>query len=114
MTFSRSCHIGSPLPPGRELGLGRRRPPDHRASRREAIAGRGDAGHLLLDRRILATDKSNPWTKTDIASESAWADALREKSPEGRAATSKWHYVKLDVDKPDLKKAVSGDQACRR
>jgi hypothetical protein len=35
-------------------------------------------------------------TKADIASEATWADALREKSPEGRAATSKWHYVKLD------------------
>src|SRR5437879_3805374 len=53
---------------------------------------------------ILATDKSNDWTKTDIASEATWADALREKSPEGRAATTKWHYVKLDSDTPDLKK----------
>ena len=57
---------------------------------------------------ILATDKSNEWTKTDIASEATWADALREKSPEGRAATSKWHYVKLDADNPDLKKACFG------
>jgi S1/P1 Nuclease len=57
---------------------------------------------------ILATDKSNDWTKTDIASEATWADALREKSPEGRAATSKWHYVKLDADHPDLKKSCFG------
>ena len=57
---------------------------------------------------ILATDKSNPWTKTDIGDESTWADALREKSPEGRVATSKWHYVKLDADKPDLKQACFG------
>jgi len=57
---------------------------------------------------ILATDKSNDWTKTDIASEATWADALREKSPEGRVATSKWHYVKLDSDNPDLKKACFG------
>jgi len=57
---------------------------------------------------ILATDKSNDWTKTDIASEATWADALREKSPEGRAATSKWHYVKLDAGNPDLKKACFG------
>src|SRR5262249_10556407 len=56
---------------------------------------------------ILATDKANSWTKTDIASEATWADALREKSPEGRAASSKWHYVNLDPDpdRPDLKKA---------
>ena len=57
---------------------------------------------------ILATDKSNDWTKADIASEATWADALREKSPEGRAATSKWHYVKLDPSNPDLKKACFG------
>jgi hypothetical protein len=57
---------------------------------------------------ILATDKSNAWTKTDIASEATWADALRENSPEGRAATSKWRYVKLDSVNPDLKKACFG------
>ena len=60
---------------------------------------------------ILATDKSNKWTKTDIASEATWADALREKSPEGRAATSKWHYVRLDSGNPDLKKACFGRSA---
>jgi S1/P1 Nuclease len=60
---------------------------------------------------ILATDKSNEWTKTDIASEATWADALREKSPEGRAATSKWHYVKLDPGSPDLRKACFGRSA---
>jgi hypothetical protein len=63
---------------------------------------------------ILATDKSNDWTKTDVASEAIWADALREKSPEGRAATSKWHYVKLDSDNPDLKKACFGRSALPR
>ena len=36
---------------------------------------------------ILAADKSNIWTKTDIAGEAIWADALRDKSPEGRVAT---------------------------
>ena len=54
---------------------------------------------------MLAADKSNIWTTTDIAGEAIWADALREKSQEGRAATSKWHYVKLDPDNPDLNKA---------
>jgi hypothetical protein len=63
--------------------------------------------------QILAADKSNTWTKTDIAGEAVWADALREKSPEGRAATSKWHYVKLDRDNPDLNKACSGRPALR-
>ena len=62
-------------------------------------------------REILAADKSNTWTKTDIAGEAIWADALREKSPEGRAATTKWHYVKLDPDNPDLNKACFGRPA---
>jgi hypothetical protein len=57
---------------------------------------------------ILASDKSNTWTKTDIAGEAIWADALREKSPEGRAASTKWHYAKLDPDNPDLNKACFG------
>ena len=60
---------------------------------------------------LLATDKSNSWTKNDIASEATWADALREKSPEGRTASSKWHYVKLDPEKPDLKSACFGRPA---
>jgi hypothetical protein len=60
---------------------------------------------------ILATDKSNEWTKTDIASEATWADALREKSPEGRAASTNWHYAKLDAETPDLTKACFGRPA---
>jgi hypothetical protein len=60
---------------------------------------------------LLATDKSNTWTKTDIGSESTWADVLLEKSPEGRAATAKWHYVKLDAANPDLTKACFGKPA---
>jgi S1/P1 Nuclease len=60
---------------------------------------------------LLASDKSNSWTKTDIASEATWADALREKSPEGRAATTRWHFVKLDPANPDLTKACFGKPA---
>jgi hypothetical protein len=60
---------------------------------------------------ILATDKSNEWTKTDIASEATWADALREKSPEGRVASTNWHYAKLDASGPDLTKACFGQPA---
>src|SRR5262245_58301144 len=60
---------------------------------------------------LLATDKSNTWTKTDIASEATWADVLLDKSPEGRAATTKWHYVKLDATNPDLTKACFGNPA---
>src|ERR1700759_3908109 len=57
---------------------------------------------------ILAADQSNVWTTSDIAGEALWADSLREKSPEGRGATSKWHYVKLDPEDPDFKKACFG------
>jgi hypothetical protein len=60
---------------------------------------------------LLAGDKSNSWTKTDIASEATWADALREKSPEGRAATTRWHFVKLDPATPDVTKACFGKPA---
>ncbi len=71
----------------------------------------GDAPLQKRVADILATDKSNNWTKTDIGGEATWADALREKSPEGRAATSKWHDVKLDPDNPDLTKACFGRPA---
>jgi hypothetical protein len=57
---------------------------------------------------ILATDKDNEWTKTDIAGEATWADVLLEKSPEGRAATVQWHYLKLDAARPDFAKACYG------
>ncbi len=62
---------------------------------------------------MLAADKSDSWTTTDIAGEAVWADALREKSPEGRVATTKWHYVKLDLDNPDLNKACFGRPGLR-
>src|SRR6516162_3470591 len=62
---------------------------------------------------LLAGDKSNSWTKTDIAGEATWADVLLEKSQEGRFATTKWHYVKLDLNDPDLTKACFGKPAPR-
>jgi hypothetical protein len=57
---------------------------------------------------ILATDKDNSWTRTDIAGEASWADALVDKSQEGRAATAAWHYVELDPARPDFAKACAG------
>jgi nuclease S1 len=62
---------------------------------------------------ILSTDKANGWTTTDIAGEAIWADALRERSQEGRAATSKWHSAKLDPDNPDFAKACFGRPGLR-
>ncbi len=55
---------------------------------------------------LVASDKSNSWTKTDLAGEATWADALREKSQEGRFATTKWHSVKLDLNNPDLNEGM--------
>jgi S1/P1 Nuclease len=60
---------------------------------------------------LLAGDKSNSWTRTDLAGESTWADALLEKTTEGRIATFNWHYVKLDPANPDLTKACFGKPA---
>ena len=57
---------------------------------------------------LLASDKDNRWTKTDIASEAVWADTLREKSPEARSATTGWHYVPLKIDNPDLARDCFG------
>jgi hypothetical protein len=74
------------------------------------LQARDAAAHKKLA-ELLATDKSNTWTKTDIASEATWADVLLEKSPEGRAATAKWHYVKLDATNPDLTRACFGKPA---
>jgi hypothetical protein len=57
---------------------------------------------------ILATDKDNDLTKTDIASEASWAGMLVAKSPEGRVATAQWHFLKLDAKNPDFAKACQG------
>ena len=57
---------------------------------------------------LLATDKDNRLTKSDIASEATWADALRDKSPEARLGTSAWHAVRFKPDSPDLAAACFG------
>src|ERR1051325_9732823 len=51
---------------------------------------------------VLATDKGNKLTKSDIASEATWADVLREKSQEAHDATSAWHSTRLGADNPSL------------
>ena len=57
---------------------------------------------------LLATDKADKLTKTDIASEANWADALREKSPEARSATGAWHATRFKPSNPDLAAACFG------
>ncbi len=77
----------------------------------DRLLQKGDPPVQTKVAEILAADKSDTWTTTDIAGEATWADALREKSPEGRAATAKWHYVKFDPDNQDLNKACFGRPA---
>jgi len=57
---------------------------------------------------LLATDKDNGLTKSDIASEATWADVLRDKSPEARLGTSAWHAVRFKPDNPDIAAACFG------
>jgi hypothetical protein len=57
---------------------------------------------------LLATDKGERLTKTDIASEATWADVLRDKSEEARIATSAWHSARFKPDHPDLASACFG------
>lgn len=57
---------------------------------------------------LLATDKDNRLTKSDIASAATWADVLRDKSPEARLGTSAWHAVRFNPDNPDLSTACFG------
>jgi hypothetical protein len=57
---------------------------------------------------LLAADKANKLTKTDIASEATWADVLRDKSEEARDATSSWHATRLKPDNPNLSSACFG------
>jgi len=74
----------------------------------DKILQQGDAAARGKVQALLATDKDNRLTKTDIASEATWADVLRDKSQEARAATSGWHAVRLRPDNPDLAAACFG------
>jgi hypothetical protein len=56
---------------------------------------------------LLATDKSG-LTKTDIASEANWADALLDKSAEARLGTWNWHATRFKPENPDIAAACFG------
>lgn len=58
---------------------------------------------------LFKTDKDNHLTKTDIADEATWPDALREKSEEARDAMALWHATRLKPDKPDMASACFGN-----
>ncbi len=57
---------------------------------------------------LLASDKGDRLTKTDIASEATWADLLSEKSEEARGATAAWHSARLKANNPDLARDCFG------
>jgi hypothetical protein len=52
---------------------------------------------------LLATDTDN-LTRHDIASEATWADKFRQHHPE----TAQWHFVDVEIDRPDLNTACFG------
>ncbi|MGC2414881.1 MAG: S1/P1 nuclease [Stellaceae bacterium] len=79
-------------------------PEGHRAIALIALQ-RSDPGTRAKILALLATDKANRLTKTDIGSEATWADVLREKSEEARSATAPWHSTRLKPDTPDLARA---------
>jgi len=68
----------------------------------DRILEKSDPAARAKLRALLATDKENRFTKTDIASEATWADVLMEKSEEARFATTPWHSARLKADNPDL------------
>jgi nuclease S1 len=74
----------------------------------DKVLQQGDASARGKVQGLLATDKDNRLTKSDIASEATWADVLRDKSPEASAATSNWHAVRLRADTPELAAACFG------
>lgn len=57
---------------------------------------------------LLAADKTDRLTRTDIADEATWADVLIQKSQEARTATTAWHATRLKADNPDLGAACFG------
>jgi hypothetical protein len=74
----------------------------------DRVLQQSDPGARAKILAVLATDKANRLTKSDIASEALWADVLRDKSEEARSATSPWHSARLKPDSPDLARACFG------
>jgi len=54
---------------------------------------------------LLQSDTGNSLTKLDMASEATWADAWRGA---GHRETANWHFVDLELDRPDMKSACYG------
>src|SRR6266404_4792555 len=74
----------------------------------DKVLQQSDAAARGKVQAVLATDKDNRLTKSDIASQATWADVLRDKSQEARFAASGWHAVRLRPDSPDVAAACAG------
>src|SRR5207245_327376 len=54
---------------------------------------------------LIAADP-DPLTAHEIASESTWADKLRDANGGGaRPRRRRWHFVEIELDRPDLDQA---------
>ncbi len=54
---------------------------------------------------MLVSDHSNNLTPHDMPSEAVWADVYRGA---GHKETAQWHFIDIELDKPDLKIACFG------
>ncbi|HVC55938.1 MAG TPA: S1/P1 nuclease [Stellaceae bacterium] len=102
--FGAACAVALLLPLQSALAWG---PEGHRviALVAEHVLQRSDPAALAKVSALLATDRDDRLSKTDIASEANWADVLAEKSPEARTATTAWHFTRINADSPDLARA---------
>src|SRR3981189_2415324 len=75
----------------------------------DKVLQQSDAAARGKVQAVLATDKDNRLTKSDIASEATWADVLRDKSQEARFATSPRLDRPLAPDSPDGAAASPGN-----
>src|SRR5260370_4202484 len=74
----------------------------------DRLLQKGDPSIQTRVAEMLAADKSDSWTTTDIAGEAVWAHALPEKSPRGRGASTKGDSRKSYPDTPAFSKAPFG------
>lgn len=57
--------------------------------------------------QLLAEDRDT-LTAPDLAPRATWADVWRRDHPE----TATWHYVNLELDRPDLRRACRSRRSC--
>jgi hypothetical protein len=64
---------------------------------------------------MLAVDTTNDLTPHDIANEATWADKInkeiRNKGSHEACPTCEWHFINIEITKPDLDEACYGHPA---